>query len=130
MLDLYFGNIPSIISTILFFVFCWYFMKTVKASQNNQKWKKAAIITVLMGTLMSALCGIKDSAADKAAVSFEQMNLPLAILCGFGLIAVISGVIAGFCKKEKVNKGIFFILSFIIFAKTIVVEILRIKTLF
>ena len=83
-----------------------------------------------MGTLMSALCGIKDSTADKAAVSFEQMNIPLAILCGLGLIAVISGVTAGFCKNEKANKVIFFILSFIIIAKTIVVEILRIKTLF
>jgi hypothetical protein len=130
MLELYFGNVPSILSTIVFFVFVWYFIKTIRKPEENRKWKKASIITVLTGTLMSALSGIKDTVAEKTAVSFEQMNIPLAILCGLGLIAVISGVTAGFCKKEKVNKVIFFILNIIIFAKTAVVEILRIKNLF
>ena len=75
---------------------------------------------------MSALSGIKDSAADKAAVSFEQMNPSLAILCALGGIAFILGIIAIFCKKEKVNKCIFYSLSFIIIAKTVLVEVLRI----
>ena len=60
------------------------------------------------------------------AVSFEQMNFSLAILCGLGGTAVLLGIIAGFSKKEKINKGIFYILSFIIVAKTVIVEALRI----
>ena len=82
-----------------------------------------------MGTLMSALSGVKDSMADQAAVSFEQMNDQLAILCAMGGAAVILGIAAALCKKERINQGIFYILSFIIVAKTAVVEILRIMTL-
>ncbi len=77
---------------------------------------------------MSALSGIKDSASETAAISFKQMNLPLAILCALGGIAVLSGIAAGLCRKEKINKSIFFALSFIILAKTVIVEVLRIVT--
>ena len=79
---------------------------------------------------MSAFSGIKDTLAEKAAVSFENMNPSLAILSLLGVIALISGIAAGFCKKENVNKIIFFSLSFIILAKTVIVEILRITTYF
>ena len=130
MFNLYFGNVPSILSTILFLVFVVFFIKTVKKADDGRKWKKAAIITVLMGTAMSALSGLKDSFADTMAISFEQMNLPLAILCALGGMALLMGVAAVFCRKEKFNKGLFYALSFIILAKTIVVEALRIAVYF
>ena len=130
MFNLYFGNVPSILSTILFLVFVVFFIKIMKKPDSNRKWKKAAIITVLMGTAMSALSGLKDSSADTMAVSFEQMNLPLAILCAMGGVALLMGIVAVFCKKENVNKGLFYALSFIILAKTIVVEALRIAVYF
>ena len=126
MIKLFFGNVPSFLSTILFLVFVVFFIKTMKKTDGEKKWKKAAIITVLMGTAMSALSGIKDSVADTMAVSFEQMNPPLAILCALGGIALLIGVVAAFCKKEKINKGLFYSISFIIIAKTIIVEALRI----
>ena len=126
MFNLYFGNVPSILSTILFPAFVVFFIKRLKKTDGDRKWKKAAIITVLMGTAMSALSGLKDSFADTMAISFEQMNLPLAILCALGGMALLMGVVAVFCKKEKINKGLFYALSFIIIAKTIVVEALRI----
>ena len=109
MIKLYFGSVPSILSTILFIVFVVFFIKTMKKPEDGKKWKKAAIITVLMGTAMSAFSGIKDSISDSMAVSFEQMNPPLAILCALGGMAVLSGVLAAFCKNEKINKIIFFI---------------------
>ena len=121
MIKLYFGNVPSILSTIMFLVFVAFFIRTMKKTGGDMKWKKVAIITVLMGTAMSALSGIKDSVADTMAVSFEQMNTPLVILCALGGMALIMGVVAAFCKKEKINKGLFYTLSFIISAKTIVV---------
>ena len=126
MLNLYLGNVPSILSTILFLVFVVFFIKTTKKTGGERKWKKAAIITVLMGTAMSALSGIKDSMADTMAVSFEQMNVPLAILCALGGLALLMGIIAICSKKDKINKGIFYALSMIILAKTILVEVLRI----
>ena len=126
MLNLYFGNIPSVISTILFLVFVVFFIITVKKADGGRKWKKAAIITVVMGTAMSAFSGIKDSLGDSMAVSFEQMNLPLAILCILGGMTMLMGFVAVFCKKEKINKVLFYAMSFIIVAKTIVVEVLRI----
>ena len=129
MLKLYFGNVPCILSTIVFLLFSAYFIQTLKKPESEKKWKKAAVISVFIGLLMSALSGIKDSAAEKMAVSFKQMNLPLAVLCILGVSAIISGAAAGFCKNEKVNKAKFFIVSFIIFAKTAIVEILRIANL-
>ena len=65
--------------------------------------------------------------SDTMAVSFEQMNPPLAILCALGGVAVLLGIITAFCRKEMTNRGIFYSLSFIILVKTVVVEILRIK---
>ncbi|MBO4846458.1 MAG: hypothetical protein J5525_09140 [Lachnospiraceae bacterium] len=75
---------------------------------------------------MSALSGIKDSVADTMAVSFEQMNIPLAILCALGGLALLIGVVSAICKKEKINRVLFYVLSFIIIVKTSVVEVLRI----
>ncbi len=126
MIKLFFGNVPSFLSIIMFLVFVVFFIKTMKKTDGEKRCKKAAIITVLLGTAMSALSGIKDSVADTMAVSFEQMNPPLAILCALGGIALLIGVVAAFCKKEKINKGLFYTLSFIIIAKTIIVEALRI----
>lgn len=126
MIKLYFGNVPSILSTLLFFAFILFFIKTIKKDESSKKWKKAAILTVLMGTAMSMLSGIKDSFGDSMAVSFEQMNLPLAVLSAMGGMALLIGLVAVFCKKEKVNKVLFFTLCFIIIAKTFIVEILRI----
>ena len=114
MIKLYFGNVPNILSTLLFVFFIVFFVKMLKKPESDKKWKKAAILTVLMGTAMSALSGIKDTFADTMAVSFEQMNINLAILCILGVIAVILGVVAAICKKERFNKVVFFILSFII----------------
>ncbi len=57
MIKLFFGNVPSFLSTILFLVFVVFFIKTMKKTDGEKKWKKAAIITVLMGTAMSALSG-------------------------------------------------------------------------
>ena len=126
MFSLYFGNVPNILSTILFLVFALFFIKTMKKPESEKKWKKAAIITVLMGTAMSALSGIKDSVADTMAVSFEQMNIPLAILCALGGLALLIGVVSAICKKEKINRVLFYVLSFIIIVKTSAVEVLRI----
>lgn len=127
MLSLYFGNVPSTLSTIMFLIFVIFFVRTIRKPEKNKNWKKAAIITVLMGTIMSALSGVKDSIADQAAVSFEQMNIPLAILCALGGVAALLGVAAAFCKKEEINRWIFYFLSFIIAAKTVVVETLRLR---
>ena len=129
MFNLYFGNVPSILSTILFLVFVVFFIKVLKKTDGDRKWKKAAIITVLMGTAMSALSGLKDSAADTMTISFEQMNLPLAILCALGGMALLMGVMAVICKKEKFNKGLFYALSFIIIAKTIVLPLYPLITI-
>ncbi|MBO4910169.1 MAG: hypothetical protein J5476_12905 [Lachnospiraceae bacterium] len=128
MIKLYFGNVPNILSTILFLIFVVFFIRTMKKMDGEKKWKKAAIITVLMGTAMSALSGIKDSLSATMAVSFEEMNLPLAILCALGGIALLMGVVAVICKKDKINKGIFYALSMIIIVKTIIVEVLRIAS--
>ena len=127
MINLYFGNVPNILSTILFLGFAVFFIWIMKRPDDGKKYKKAAIITVLTGTAMSALSGIKDSAADTMAVSFEQMNLPLAILCALGIAAVLLGISSAFCRKEKVNRVIFLSLSSIILIKTVVVEVVRIK---
>ena len=128
MIKLYFGSVPCILSTILFLVFVVFFILTMKKPDSARKWKKAAIITVLMGTAMSAASGIKDTFGDVMAVSFGQMNPPLAILCALGGMAVLMGIVAAFCRKEKINKVIFYSLSTIIIVKTIVVEVLRIAT--
>ncbi len=130
MINLYFGNIPNSLSTILFFIFGVHFVKTKRNPEGEKKWKKAALITMFIGLLMSALSGVKDSFADKEVVSFKQMNIPLMILCSLGGIATLFGIVAGLCKKESINKVIFYILSIIIIAKTAVVETLRIVNYF
>ena len=130
MLNLYFGNVPSALSTILFLVFVVFVIITMKRPDSRRKWKIAAIITVLMGIGMSALSGIKDSMGDMMAVSFEQMNAPLAVLCTLGGLALLIGIVAAFCRKEKINKILFYSLSLIIVAKTIIVEVLRIASFF
>ena len=73
---------------------------------------------------------LKDSMGDMMVVSFEQMNAPLAVLCTLGGLALLIGIVAAFCRKEKINKILFYSLSLIIVAKTIIVEVLRIASYF
>ena len=50
MIKLYFGNVPSVLSTIMFLIFVAFFIRTMKKTNEDRKWKKASLITVLMGT--------------------------------------------------------------------------------
>lgn len=63
-----FWKCTEFLSTILFLVFVVFFIKTMKKTDGEKKWKKAAIITVLMGTPMSALSGCKKQVKPGSCV--------------------------------------------------------------
>jgi uncharacterized membrane protein len=130
MLGLYFGNVANLLSTLLFVAFIIYFYRIINAPESEKKWKRATIILIFVGILMSALSGIKDSISDTTVVSFEVVNINLVLLCGLGGLATLLGIIACVWRNEKVNKTIFYTLSVIIIIKTCIVEVLRIMSLF
>lgn len=127
MFKLYFGSVANFISTCLLIIFLVIFVKTIKGNPVGMNYKRMNIIIFILGIVLSATGGIKDSVAIKPAIIFGTMNVPFILLCGLGVVAIILGVIALILKKDStLQKNFFYLLSFIILAKVTILEGLRI----
>ena len=131
MFKLYFGNVANFISTCFLITFFIIFNKTIKNNPADVNWKRMSIIMLILGIVLSATGGIKDSMAIKPAITFGTMNIPFILLCGLGIVAIILGVIGLILKRASaLQKKFFYLLSFIILTKVVILEGLRIIQLF
>lgn len=131
MFKLYFGSVANFISTCFLITFFIILIKTIKNNPADVNWKRMSTIMLILGIVLSATGGIKDSMAIKPAITFGTMNIPFILLCGLGIVAIILGVIGLILKRgSALQKKFFYLLSFIILTKVVILEGLRIIQLF
>lgn len=131
MFKLYFGSVANFISTCFLTIFFAIFIKTINSNPIDVNWGRMSTIMFILGIVLSATGGIKDSTAIKPAVEFGTMNIPFILLCSLGGVATILGVVSLILKRSSVlQQSLFYLLSFIILIKIIVLEGLRVMQLF
>lgn len=130
MLKLYFGNVANFISTCLLLTFFVIFIKVIKTNPADVDWKKMSVFMFAFGILLSATGGIKDTVSSNPAITFGTLNTPFILLCILGGLATILGIIALVIRRESaLQRNLFYLLSFIIVVKTVILEGQRIKQL-
>ncbi len=125
MLKLYFGSINSSISTLLIVAFGILFWQVLQRRENIQKWGVLVLVLFFMGLFMSMMSGMKDGMGTPASL-IPDKSVVMLVLCILGGLAMLVGIITLFIRRQAFWQISFYILSFIIIAKTVVTEGYRI----
>ncbi|MBZ9609055.1 hypothetical protein G9F73_014725 [Clostridium estertheticum] len=127
MIQLYFGKIESIISSICIIAFIIYVGWIFTHRDIYNKWGKASLILLIFGTFMSAMAGTRDGIG--LAGGFSPNGILFISLCVLGGLAFLLGFISLICKfmgRTAFFKVSFYALSLIIIIKIVIVESNRI----
>lgn len=127
MIKLFFGNIPTILSTGLIVVFVIFLKDVLSKGTQITRWGTLALRMFLLGFIMSAMSGAKDYSGIAPAIKFGSGNKAFIVLSVLGGIGILFGIWAFITKNESVRRTIFYALSVIIIIKTVIVEVMRIK---
>lgn len=127
MIKLFFGNIPTILSTGLIVVFVIFLKDVLSKDPQITKWSSLALRMFLLGFIMSAMSGVKDYSGMEPAIQFGPGNKAFIVLSVLGVIGILFGVWAFITKNQSAHRTIFYALSVIIIIKTVIVEVMRIK---
>lgn len=125
ILKLYFGSLPSLISTALIVGFAVFFGFALAGRGSIAHWGLLLLIMLVLGFAMSIVSGIKDGAGSASAV-VPAKHWTMTVLSVLGVLALLTGAVSLFIRKQSFWRTGFFILASIVIAKTLLTEILRV----
>jgi hypothetical protein len=129
MLKLYFGSIPSTISTVLVIIFCVFFGLVMNKRTQITHWGILVLLMFLLGLFMSMMSGFKDGTGTPNPV-IPNNHWGMTVLCILGGIAFLVAIVALFVRKQDFWQISFYILSSVIIVKTLLTEVIRIVAAF
>ena len=125
MLKLYFGNIPTTISTLLFAVFVVFFTIVTSRRAEISHWGILTMCMFFLGLMMSMMSGMKDGMGTHASVIPAQ-HWVMTVLCVLGGLGFLSGLAALIIRKQVFWQVSYYLLSAIIIVKMLVTEAYRV----
>lgn len=134
-MELYFGNIYSIVSTILIISALVYIGMTVSKRNEIKSWGKRTAILTLLGFLSCIFAAIRDGYVLSVAAGmnsgiapglFTADSIQSQLASLGGAVIAFSAISSIFVKKQGYRKVMFFVLSSAIIFKTLLIEISRI----
>lgn len=129
MIKLYFGSVPSILSTLFIVAFAVFFGWVTARRASIGNWGTLVLVLFIFGLLMSFMSGTKDGIATEASV-IPMGHWVMAALCILGGLAFLAGIIALFVRRQEFWQVSFYLLSGIVIAKTLLTEGFRIAAHF
>ena len=133
-MKLYFGNISSIISTILIIGILVYIWNPVAKRSEINSWGKKVALLALWGLLICIFSSTRDGYVQSVQAAMDSKVLPgvftadsiQSTLCSLGgAVIAFSSISSIFVKKQGYRKAMFYILSAAIVFKVFVIEISR-----
>jgi len=133
-MKLYFGNAPSIISTLLIIGIFIYVGITIAKQKEIKSWGKRIAILALWGLLVCIFVATRDGydLSVQASMStgvlpglFPLNSIQSSLCCIGGAIIAFCSFSSIFVRKQGYRKVMFFILSATILLKTLVIELSR-----
>lgn len=134
-MNLFFGNLPSVISTVLVIGIMIFAGTTIINRSHINKWGTRVLILALWGLLICVFVAIRDdyvlsvqASMDTGVESglFALDSIQSTICCIAGAIIAFCSITSIFIRKQKYWKLMFYILSVAIVFKILVIEISRI----
>jgi len=134
-MNLYFGNLLSIISTLLVIGIFIYIGVTVEKQNEIKSFGRRIAILALWGLLICIFVATRDGYVLSVQASIDTGVLPglftvdsiQSTLCSLGgAVIAFCSLSSIFVKKQGYRKAMFFILAATILLKTLVIEISRV----
>ncbi|MGI5897139.1 MAG: hypothetical protein ACOX6U_09315 [Oscillospiraceae bacterium] len=138
MSQLFFGNLPSVLTSLLFVGLLAYVLFVAIWNRQITKWGGKVFFLTLLGLAVGLLAAYRDdyflSLQYASGVSAFHGRFPVDGLVS--QLSSIGGVLIGgialsclFIRRQGYRKAVFFLAAFLILAKTVFVEYARFLTL-
>lgn len=125
MLKLYFSDVSTIISTVLIIGFGVFFGIVTGKRNNISHWGILVLVLFFVGLAMSMMSGMKDNISTPSAL-IPNKHWAMTLLSILGGLAFVVGIIMLIIRRQNFWQFGFYMLSAIIIAKTVMVEVYRI----
>ena len=125
MQKLYFGNVNTIISTLLVAAFAVFFSLVTRNRANISHWGIFTLVMFFLGLAMSMMSGMKDGMGTAASILPSKHWITIVLMVAGGL-GFLSGLLALIIRNQAYWQASFYILSSIIIVKVILTESFRI----
>lgn len=135
MINLFWGDLTSILSTVLLIIILAFIIYSIINSKKITNWRLRIIFLTIAGLLLCIFAATRDNYVlsvqgmiDGTGTSgiFSIDSLQSNIACLGGAIIAFSSLSGIFVRNEKYRKIMFFTLSSAIIFKAILIEISRI----
>lgn len=135
MLNLFFTNTATVISTILMFGVLIFSIKTIINQKKINHWGRRVALLFVLGLLVCIFAAIRDNYhlsvmnitnPNIAPGVFTAESIQSTLCCLGGAIIAFCALSSIFIRRQGYLKTMFFILSATIILKTLVIEISRI----
>ncbi len=133
MLDLYFGSISAIISTVLVISILGYIGFVFYKKEKIRGFGKHIAVILFWGLLVCIFVATRDDYVLSVANAFNAgkigtfslSSIQSNLCCLAGGVIAISAISSIFVKNQKYRKTVFFVISGAVIFKTLVIEISR-----
>lgn len=129
MLNLFFGDGWTILSTIVLLLTMFYIVCVGINHRNSDRWGKKILLLVIIGLLLCITVVYRDgyvSTMQGGVGVFEMDSLPIYLAYILASVIAVSIISTIFVRNQKYRKIIFFILCSSIVLKTVIIEVSRI----
>lgn len=125
MLNLYFGNLFSVLTIVFVAAIILFIVLTLKNRNIVKKWGKLIWLFILVGTAISAFSAIRDSyAAPGALFAMDSIESTICSIAGGAIF--LTGIISLFLRNQIYKKRCFYILSVLFTCMVLVIEVSRV----
>ncbi|MPN29691.1 hypothetical protein SDC9_177144 [bioreactor metagenome] len=125
MLDLFFGDIYAVLTTVFVLVMLAFIIIVFIKRRSIEKWGRLILVFVLAGTIISALSAARDAFMMENALF--ALTSAQALICSVtgGLIYLI-GLVSIFVRKQSFRRISFQLISVLFIIQVITIEASRI----
>lgn len=133
-MELYFGNIVSIISTIMVCLAIGYIIYTAIHHKRIEHWGRRVGLFALYGLVLCCFVATRDEyyLSVKASIDhttqaglFSVESIQSTLCCIAGGVIAFASLSSIFIRNQKYRKIMFFILSSVMIFKTVLIELSR-----
>jgi hypothetical protein len=128
MFNLFFGDLFSILTTVLVLSVLVYAIATVMNREKIQHWGRRVLIFILLGTAISGLSATRDAYMTDIAL-FAPEGLQSSICSVAGGLIFLTGIVLLFVRKQDFRRKGFYIISALFVIQVITIEASRIAML-
>ena len=125
MLDLYFGNVFSVLTLVFVAGMAAFIPIAIHRRDRISKWGRLVALFILVGTAISAFSAMRDGYGTADGV-FTMSSLQSAICSIAGGLIFLTGVVSLFLKKQALRRSSFFLISALFAVQVVTIEASRV----